>query len=164
MKSTENSANSTIEVVPFTVDRSVLWRTFMIMPRRAWPAWAMAVIAVGLLIVGILSSFPLIIIGLLMLFTVFPATASFLFLAGITSKGIVPNIVPHTVARLAAGWRVDMFRKAVDADSDGVETVTWEPCGSVTVADADVIKTQSTIDYDILFIKDSSLELLFIPR
>ncbi|MDE6341636.1 MAG: hypothetical protein K2K93_04910 [Muribaculaceae bacterium] len=164
MKSTENSANSIIDSVPFTVDRGALWRTLMLMPRKAWPVWLTAAVAVCLLIAGIFSSLPLMMVGLLMLFTVFPASASFLFLTGITSKGIVPNIVPHTVTRLPDGWRVDMFRKSVAADEDGTETVTWEPCGSLTVAESDVTKAIDTIEYDILFIRNSSLSLLFIPR
>lgn len=164
MKSTESSANSTVETLPFTVDRGALWRALMLIPSVAWPVWTIAAAAVALIIAGIISSLPLLIVGLLMLFAIFPASASFILLHKVTSKEMISNIIPHTLHRLPDGWQVNLFRKSVDTDADGIETVGWHQYGSVTVPDNTVTKIRHSIDHDILFIKAPSLSLLFIPR
>lgn len=157
MKSTANSA-------PFTVERSALFWQVLATPAMAWPLWLIAGVSVCVLVAGIFTDIAVVIVGFLLLFTIVPAAASFLYLYRTTSPELLPNILPHTVEQCGDTLKVNIFRKNVEADSEGREKVSFEKVREINIRNEEVVRREAAIDYDILTIKGPQISLLLIPR
>lgn len=155
---------STVSSEPFTVDRSVIFRSLLACPSTGWPLWLAASVSVAVVAAGAFCGVRVLLLGLLLLFTVVPLASFFFFMIRVSAPSLLPNLMPHTVSSDDDGYQIVVFRKETEEDAEGNESVSWHKFGIFTMEREKVTKTIHTTDCDILFFRDSPLSILYIPR
>lgn len=76
---------------------------------------------------------------------------------------MVANLLNHTIERRSNGYMIHIFR-AADPHNSTEQGETWIESGRLSIFDYNIIKRKISGDYEILFLKDAPLGILFIPR
>ena len=147
---------------PFTVKRGTIFLSLLMSPSIGWPLWCVSLIGLFLIAVGCLCDIRYLILGLIVCLTVFPTMAFFIFVRHMFSTEMVANLLHHSVERRPSGYLVRIYRPAEPGEpiEAGKE---WIENGRLTLFNSNVVKTKTTSEYEIIFFKDSPLEILYIP-
>lgn len=87
----------------------------------------------------------------------------FMFVNFMFASEMVANLLHHTVERRPSGYLIHIFRPA-DKSNPIEEDKTWIENGRLTIFDTSVVKKSYTNDYEVLFLKDAPLSVLYLPR
>lgn len=147
---------------PFTISRTTIFKTLVFTPSTGWSIWIVFLIGLLLLAVGCFYDIRYMIIGLIVILSVIPAMAFFLFVNYMFATEMVANLLHHTVERRPNGYVIHIFRPA-DQNEPIERGKTWIESGRLTLFDSNVAKTQYDSKYEVLFFKDSPLSILYIP-
>ncbi len=148
---------------PFTVSRNTIFKTLIFTPRTGWLLWIVLVIGLILSIFGCFYDPRYLVLGLIVCLTVLPAMAFFLFVNYMFASEMVANLLNHTVERRHNGYLLRIFRPA--DQSDPIEKdKEWIESGRLTFFDYNIVKTKMTSEYEVVFLKDSPLTILYVPR
>lgn len=148
---------------PFTVSRNTIFKTLIFTPSTGWSIWVVFLIGIILTAVGCFVDVRYLILGLIVILTVIPAMAFFLFVNYMFATEMVANLLHHSVERKPDGYVVHIFRPA-NPDEPFEKDKTWIENGRLKLLDSNVVKTKTTAKYDVVFFKDSPLGILYIPR
>ena len=102
------------------------------------------------------------VIGILVCLAVVPAVAFFIYFAYVLASDMVANVIHHTVERLSDGYLLRIFRKVYDEADDS--EFAWIEADRLSISDSNIVKVKITDEYEIVFLKDSPLSILYIPR
>lgn len=148
---------------PFTVSRAIIFKTILLNPSTGWLLWIVLAIGLILTILGCFMDFRYLILGLIVILTAFPAMAFFVFVNYMFASEMVANLLHHTVERRSDGYLLRIFRPA--DKSDPIEKdKEWIESGRLTFFDYNIVKTKTTQDFEVVFLKDSPLSILYVPR
>lgn len=148
---------------PFTVKRSTIFNSLFMSPSTGWPLWCVSLIGLILIALGCVFDVRYLILGLIFCLTLLPTIAFFIFVHHMFSTEMVANLLHHTVERRPNAYMVRIFRPA--DPSEPIEAgKEWIENGRLTLFYSNVVKTKTTSDYEIIFFKDSPLEILYLPR
>ena len=148
---------------PFTVSRFTIFKTLVITPSTGWPLWIIFIIGLLLTLFGCLVDIRYLVLGLIVILTALPAMAFFLFVNFMFATEMVANLLNHTLERRQNGYLLRIYRPA--DQSDPVEKdKEWIESGRLTFFDYNIVKTKTTVDYEVIFLKDSPLSILYVPR
>ena len=148
---------------PFTVSRNTIFKTLIFSPSTGWSIWVVFLIGIILPAVGCFFDVRYLILGLIVILTVIPAMAFFLFVNYMFATEMVANLLHHSVERKPNGYVVHIFRPA-DPEEPFEKDKTWIENGRLTLLDSNVVKTKVTAEYEVIFFKDSPLGILYVPR
>ena len=148
---------------PFTVSRNTIFKTLILTPSTGWSIWVVFLIGVILTAIGCFVDLRYLILGLIVILTVIPAMAFFLFVNYMFATEMVANLLHHSVERKPNGYVVHIFRPA-DPEEPFEKGKTWIENGRLTLLDSNVVKTKTTAEYEVVFFKDSPLGILYVPR
>ena len=148
---------------PFTVSRNTIFKTLILTPSTGWSIWVVFLIGVILTAIGCFVDLRYLILGLIVILTVIPAMAFFLFVNYMFATEMVANLLHHSVERKPNGYVVHIFRPA-DPEEPFEKDKTWIENGRLTLLDSNVVKTKTTAEYEVVFFKDSPLGILYVPR
>ncbi len=148
---------------PFTVSRNSIFATIIFTPSTGWPIWIAFLIGLILMAFGCFLDIRYIILGLIVILSVAPAMAFFIFVNYMFASEMVANLLNHTVERRLNGYTIHIFRPA-DQNEPIEKGKTWIESGRLTLFDSNVVKTKTTSRYEVVFFKDSPLGILYIPR
>lgn len=148
---------------PFTVSRNTIFKSLVFSPSIGWPLWAVLFIGLILTALGCFYDINYIILALIVCLTVLPAMAFFLFVKYMFATEMVANLIHHTIERHANSYVVHILRPAEQSDplEKGKE---WIETGRLTLFDSNIIRRKTTSEYEVLYYKDSLLDILYIPR
>ena len=149
--------------LPFTVSRTTIFKTLILTPSIGWILWLVLIIGVGITIIGCLSDARLVLLGLLVCFTVLPTMAFFMFVNYMFASEMVANLLNHTVERRSNGYLLRIYRPA-NQDDPLESGKTWIESARLTFFDSNVVRTKTTNEYEVIFLKDSPLSILYVPR
>ena len=79
------------------------------------------------------------------------------------SPAVVPNLLPHTIERKADGYLVQIWR-LIDSEEDLQPGQNWKESESIRLFDCNIVNKKYSFDYEMLFFKDSRLNILYVPR
>ncbi len=148
---------------PFTISRNTVFWTLITTPATAWLLWIVVFIGLILIALGCFFDLRYLILGLIVCLTVLPTMAFFQFINYMFATEMVANLLNHTIERHNDGYLVRIFRPA--NQEEPIETgKTWIETGRLTLFDSNIIRTKSTNEYEVVFFKDSSLSILYIPK
>ena len=148
---------------PFTVSRATIFKTLILSPSTGWLLWIVFAVGLVLTILGCFLDPRYLILGLIVILTVFPAMAFFMFVNYMFATEMVANLLNHTVERRQSGYLLRIFRPA--DKSDPVEKdKEWIESGRLSFFDSNIVKTKITPKYEVVFLKDSPLSILYVPR
>lgn len=150
-------------VDPFKVGRNVIFKTLICIPSYGWMLWSILAAGVILCIVGCFTDLRFLILGLIFCLTLFPAVAFFFSVKYLLAAGIVPNLLYHTVEQTPDGYLVDIYRPA-NQDNPEEDEKDWIHSEKITLYDSNVTDIKTTNEYEVVSLKDSPLNILFIPR
>lgn len=161
---TVSARMSTMEnLQPFTVSRSTIFKTLILSPSTGWLLWIVLAIGLGLIIIGCIVDLRYLILGLIVCLTMLPTMAFFLFVNYMFASEMVANLLHHTVERRDHGYLLRIFRPA--DQSDPIEAgKTWIESGRLTFFDSNVVRIKTTAEYEVVFLKNSPLSILYVPR
>lgn len=148
---------------PFTVSRGTIFMSLLMSPSTGWPLWATFLIGLILIALGCFFEVRYLILGLIVCLTVLPSISFFLFVHHMFSSEMVANLLHHTVERRHSSYLLRIFRPA-DQNEPIEAGKTWIESGRLTLFDSNIVKTKTTTEYEIIFFKDSPLEILYVPR
>ncbi len=147
---------------PFTVSRNTIFKTLILTPSTGWPIWIVFFIGLVLTTIGCFVDLRYLILGLIVILSVIPAMAFFLFVNYMFASEMVANLLNHTVERRPNGYIIHIFRPA--DQNDPIERgKRWIESGRLTMFDSNVVKIKSTCNYEVVFFKDSPLTILYKP-
>lgn len=147
---------------PFTVGRDTIFKTLISTPSSGWTIWIVLLIGIMFIAVGCFVDIRWLIIGMLICLAVVPALAFFIYFAYVLASDMVANVVHHTVERQSDGYVLRIFRK-VDDESGDAESA-WIESQRLSIFDSNIVKVKTTNEYEIVFLKDSPLSILYVPR
>ena len=148
---------------PFTVSRNTIFKTLILTPSTGWSIWVVFLIGIILTAIGCFVDLRYLILGLIVILTVIPAMAFFLFVNYMFATEMVANLLHHSVERKPNGYMVHIFRPA-DPEEPFEKDKTWIENGRLTLLDSNVVRTKTTAEYEVIFFKDSPLGILYVPR
>ncbi len=148
---------------PFTVSRNTIFKTLVCTPSTGWVLWI--IFSLGLFFIGIGCFVDLryLILGLIVCLTVVPTTAFFIFVNYMFASEMVANLLHHTVERRPSGYLLRIYRPANQDDPIEVGK-TWIESGRLSFFDSNIVRTKTSSKYQVIFLKDSALSILFVPR
>lgn len=114
--------------------------------------------------VGALHDVRIILVGLIICLTVVPMLAFFILFSNILDTHIMLNVLPHTLESKAGGYLVKIYRKDRSKDRDGNVHVEWVETGRMTIFDSKVKKRVEKSDSSVLYLVDSPVKVLYIPK
>lgn len=139
-----------------------MFKTLICTPSSGWMIWTVLLIGIVFIAVGCFVDMRWMIIGFLICLAVVPALALFFYFAYVLASDMVVNVIHHTVERHSDGYLLRVFRK-VDDESDGAE-YAWIESDRLSLSDSNIIKVKTTNEYEIVFLKDFPLSILYVPR
>lgn len=148
---------------PFTVSRAIIFKTIILSPSTGWLLWIMMAIGLILSALGCFLDFRYLILGLIVILTALPAMAFFIFVNYMFASEMVANLLHHTVERRPGGYLLRIFRPA-DQNDPIEKGKEWIESGRLTFFDYNIVKTKTTSQYEVIFLKDSPLAILYVPR
>ena len=148
---------------PFTVSRTTIFKTLVFSPSTGWLLWIVFAIGFALSIIGCFVDLRYLLLGLIVVLTALPAMAFFLFVNYMFASEMVANLLNHTVERRNNGYLLRIYRPA-DKNDPIEKDKDWIESGRLTFFDYNVVKTKLTAEYEVVFLKDSPLTILYIPR
>ncbi len=148
---------------PFTVSRGTVFKTLISSPSTGWSLWVVFLIGLVFTAFGCLIDIRYLILGLIVILTVLPGMAFFLFVNYMFASEMVANLLNHTVERRANGYMVHIFRPA-DQDDPIEKGKTWIESGRFSLFDSNIVKSKQTSKYEVIFFKNSPLSILYIPK
>lgn len=148
---------------PFSVSRNTIFLTLILNPRTGWLLWIVFAIGLSLIVAGCFLDLSYIILGLIVCLSMLPAMAFFIFVNYMFASDMVANLLNHTVERRDNGYLLRIFRPAEQNDpiEKGKE---WIESGRLTFFDSNIVKKKMTSEYEVIFLKDSPLTILYVPR
>lgn len=148
---------------PFTVSRNTVLMTMIMSPSTGWLIWI--VLFVGLILIGIgcFMDYRYLIIGLILCFTVIPTMAFFLFVNFMFASEMVANLLHHTIERRHDSYLIHILRPA-DQDNPVERDKVWIESGRLTIFDSNVVRKKLTPEYEVLFLENAPLSVLYVPR
>ena len=148
---------------PFTVSRSAVLRHLVTTPSVIWPAWI--AMSGGLILTGIgcFGDVRLIVVGLMIWVAVVPSIVALIYFYHSLSPALVPNLLPHTLERYPAGYILRIWRVNEPADTAPDER-SWTESATIRLFDSNIVKKKKSFEYEMLFFKDSGLNILYVPR
>ena len=149
--------------MPFSVERSAVFKTLLLTPSSGWPLWTAALTGVVLAVWGCLADIRLTVLGLMVCLAVIPCIAAFIYLFHTLAPEMVANLLPHTLERNPDGFLLRTWRRR-DPEAEPEEDGEWVESGRLELADADIVDRKTSYGYDILFFKDSRMKILYVPR
>lgn len=150
-------------ITPFSVKRMTILRTFLLSAATGWPVWATMLAGVILTVAGCIFDIRYVVFGLIICLTLTPALAMFLFVNFMLASEMVANLLNHTVERRTSSYVIHIFRPA-DKSNPIEEDKTWIESGRLTILDTSVVSRSFTNEYEVLFLKDAPLSVLYLPR
>lgn len=148
---------------PFTVKRITIFKTLLLAPAKGWPVWAAFFIGLLLTTAGCFIDLRFLLFGLIIWLTVVPMIALFQFVNFMLGSEMVANLLHHTIERRNSSYLIHIFRPA-DKSNPIEADKSWVESGRLTVFDTSVVKKSYTNDYEVLFLKDAPLSVLYLPR
>lgn len=158
------------------VSRKDLLAYMMCSARISWPLWAVGVIGLFVTLVGALSDWRIMLVGLIICLSVAPTIAFFIYFSNLLDSHIMINILPHTVESRPGGYLVRIYRPNMDKVQDednspdsGRESCAdrqpdWIETGKMTVFESNVVKRSDSGNFSILTLVHSPVKVLYIPR
>ncbi|MDE6018780.1 MAG: hypothetical protein K2G85_08210 [Muribaculaceae bacterium] len=161
MENGNDRMESMESVQPFTVSRGTIFKTLVFKLSTGWPLWALFLIGVLIILIG---SYDLrwVVVGLIICLTVVPTLAFYLFIKHMFATEMVANLLNHTVECRSNSYIVHIFRPA-DQASPAEKGKDWVESGRLTLFEYNIVSKKITSDYQVLFFKNSPLEILYIP-
>lgn len=148
---------------PFTVSRNLIFKTLIFTAKSGWPVWVIFIIGVLISVLGYFFDLRFLFVGLIVIFTMLPTTAFFIFTKYMFDSEMVANLLNHTVEKRPNGYLIHIFRPR-DISDKCPEDVMWVESGRLTIFDSSVVKSRIMNGYEVLYLKDAPLSILFIPR
>jgi len=133
-------------------------------PSISWPVWAVGLVGAILTLAGALCDVRIMMVGLIICLTVMPMLAFFIYFSNMLDTHIMLNVLPHTLESKPGGYLVRLYREDRGKDSDGNENVEWVETGSMTIFDSKVRKRVEKSDLSVLYLVDSPVKVLYIPK
>lgn len=150
-------------ITPFTVSRGIIFKTLLVTPSTGWPIWAVLFVGLVLLAFGCFFDLRYFVFGIIVCCTIVPTIALFRFVNFMLGSEMVANLLNHTVERRPTSYLIHIFRPA-DKTNPVEEDKTWVESGRLTIFEHNVVKRSFTRDYEVLFLKESPLTILYVPR
>ncbi len=148
---------------PFKVRKSVVFKTLLFTPSAGWIIWIAMAAGIVLLTIGCFVDIRFLIIGLIVSLTFVPVMSFFVYVGYMSSSKRVVNLLPHTIERIEDGYLIRIFSHA-DKGDDGENEDTWVETGRISLSDSNVVRKESTPDYEVVLFKDSYPVILYIPK
>ncbi|MDE5813471.1 MAG: hypothetical protein K2H72_04220 [Muribaculaceae bacterium] len=148
---------------PFTISRATIFKTVILSPSTGWILWIVFAIGAILTALGCFLDVRYLLLGLIMILTVLPSMAFFLFVNYMFASEMVANLLNHTIERRPNGYLLRIFRPA-DQNDPKEKDKEWIESGRLTFFDYNIVKIKTTTQYEVIFLKDSPLTILFVPR
>lgn len=148
---------------PFTLSRAIIFKTIILSPSTGWLLWIMMAIGLILIALGCFLDFRYLILGLIVILTALPAMAFFIFVNYMFASEMVANLLHHTVEQRPGGYLLRIYRPA-DQNDPIEKGKEWIESGRLTFFDYNIVKTKTTPKYEVIFLKDSPLAILYVPR
>lgn len=148
---------------PFTVSRNRIFWTLLTNPSTGLFLWIILLIGLIFIVLGCFKDLRYLILGLIICLTALPAMAFFAFVNYMFASEMVANLLHHTVERHNEGYLLRIYRPANQEIPIEVGK-TWIESGRLTFYDSNIVKKKYTNDYEVVFLKDSPLNILYIPR
>ena len=135
----------------------------MLTPSTAWILWMVVAIGVALIVIGCIADIRCLILGLIICFTMAPSIAFFIFVNFMFASEMVANLLNHTIERRPGSYVLHIYRPA--NEDDPIEAgKTWIESGRLTFFDYNIIRKKIGNKYEVIFLKDSPLSILYVPR
>lgn len=147
----------------FAVSRNTIFKTLICNPSTGWMLWLVLLVGLALTVFGCIADVRFFILGLIICLTVVPSMAFFIFVNYMFATEMVANLLDHTVERRYHGYLVRIFRP-VGPDEHVEDGKTWIECGRFTLFDSNIVKIKTINQYKVIFLKDSPLSILYVPK
>lgn len=148
---------------PFSVGRGIVLKNMILLPSTGWPVWVALFAGLVLAVFGCFFDVRFLIMGLMVCVAVVPVITGFLYFSYSLSPAIVANLLPHTLERCPDGFLLRIWCRS-DQDDGSEEEPGWRESGSIMLYDSKIVDTKTSFEFDMLFFKDSLLDILFVPR
>lgn len=148
----------------FIVGRKELIYYLLSSPAISWPLWLTLGLGLVLIFTGAVCDVRVMFLGLILCLTVAPTMAFFIYFSKMLDTHIMINILPHTIEGHPGGYLVRIYRAEPLQDEDDKDKVEWIETGKMTIFDSKVVKRIDRREYSILFLVDSPVKVLYIPR
>ena len=148
---------------PFKVRTSAVFKTLVFTPSSGWIIWTVLAIGIAFLAAGCFGDIRFLIVGLIVCLTFIPVMSFFIFAGYMSSSKRVANLLPHTVERIEDGYLIRIFRHA-DKGEEGEDENIWIETGRISLSDSNVVRKETTPDYEVVLFRDSNPGILYIPR
>lgn len=148
---------------PFTVSRNIIFKTLILNPSTGWLLWIVFLIGLALIGLGSVVDLRYLVIGLIIWVGIIPTMAFFQFINYMFASEMVANLLHHTVECRPNGYLIRIYRPADPNDSNEKDE-TWIESGRLTIFDSSVVKRKLTNEYEVVFLKDAPLSMLYVPR
>ena len=157
------SFSSIDAIEPFTVGKSAILKHILITPALSWSVWVALTIGLILIVAGFFFDIRLIALGLMMSAVVVPSMLALIYFYHSLSPAVVPNLLPHTLERRLDGYILHIWRQN-ESDEDSGDLPAWTESDTIRLFDSNIVTKKSTFEYDMLFFKDSRMNILYVPR
>ncbi|MDE6741164.1 MAG: hypothetical protein K2J58_02410, partial [Muribaculaceae bacterium] len=147
----------------FTVSRNTIFKTLIMSTSAGWLLWVLLTIGLGFTLLGCFYDIRYLILGLIVCFTMLPTMAFFIFVNYMFASEMVANLLNHTVERRNDGYLLRIYRPA-DPNDPIEKDKEWIESARLTFFDHNIMKTKTTPEYEVIFLKDSPLSILYVPR
>lgn len=148
---------------PFTVRRSIIFWTLLTTPSTGLFIWIVLILGFVFVVLGCLIDVRYLILGLIICLMALPAVVFFAFANYMLASKMVANILHHTVERHNDGYSLRIYRQANQEESDEDDN-SWIEAGLLTFSDSNIVKRRTTNEYEVIFFKNSPLNILYVPR
>ncbi|MDE5793221.1 MAG: hypothetical protein K2I08_00700 [Muribaculaceae bacterium] len=148
---------------PFTVSRNTIFKTLILTPSTAWILWLVVAVGLAFVVVGCIADIRWLILGLIVVLTMTPTIAFFIFVNFMFASEMVANFLHHTIERRPGSYLLHIYRKA-NEDEPIEAGKTWIESGSLTLFDCNIIRKKTESKYEVIYLKDSPLSILYVPR
>ncbi|MDE5870566.1 MAG: hypothetical protein K2H22_01265 [Muribaculaceae bacterium] len=145
------------------MSRNTIFKTLVLTPSIGWILWLVLLIGLFLTALGCFVDMRYLLLGLIVCLTVLPTMAFFIFVNYMFASEMVANLLNHTVERRSNGYLLRIYRPA-NQDDPLENGKTWIESGRLTFFDSNVVRTKTTSEYEVVFLKDSPLSILYVPR
>lgn len=130
----------------------------------SWSVWLVGIIGIVTIVLGAIFDTRFLIVGLIICLTIMPMLAFFIYFSNILDSHIMLNVLPHTIESKPGGYLVRIYREDRHDDCDGNEVKEWVETGRMTIFDFKVKKRVEKDDYSLLYLVDSPVKVLYIPK
>lgn len=148
----------------FNVSRKELIFYLLSSPSISWPLWLTFGLGLVLVFTGAVCDVRMMFLGLILCLTVAPTMAFFIYFSKMLDTHIMINILPHTIEGRPGGYLVRIYRAEPSQDDDTKDKMEWIETGKMTIFDSKVVKRIERGEYSILYLVDSPVKVLYIPR